>query len=131
MTIDKTTTREVPEDQSRKQILVYEVVRDYIRQRSRANSNTYSQQLDTWLPGEDEEVYFEREEQEIKNIKATPSIHGRVLGMTGDRVKPGEVVALYALLAAVENGDLEVAAEMAEHVPELLWDIFELVDDDA
>lgn len=122
MTTERTSPgREVPEGQSRKQILALECVRDYLRDRSNANELTYSQQIDQWLPENWENVEYSHAETDIVNIKATPEVHGKVTSIAGERVKPGEVLALFALDAAVDNGDFEQAVEFAEEIPELLW----------
>lgn len=125
MTEKPTRQREVPEDQSRKQILTYSKVRDYLRLRSNDSGYTYSQQLEEWLPEDHEEIVHEHPDEDIVNIKATPYVHDIVTSLAGKRVKPGDIVAYYAMLAAVDNGDLEFAAEMAVEIPDILWEIFE------
>jgi hypothetical protein len=112
--------REVPEDKSRKQVLLYEPVRDYLRQRSQVNGMTYSQQISQWLPEDTPEDTFEFADEEIVNIKPTPEIHEAVTGMAGKRVSPGDVITFYGLLAAIENGDLDAAAGFVEKIPDEL-----------
>lgn len=116
------TTREVPEDQRRRQILTIKPVREYIRERTEENGKTYSKQVDEWLPDDWESVTHEFRDDNVVNIKATPGVHEKIDSMTGQRVKPGETLALYVLAAAVENGDLEVAQDIVANVPNLLWD---------
>lgn len=119
--------REVPEDQSRKQILCLKQVRAYLRRRSNENGHTYSRQLDEWLP-DDPDVVHEIEDEDIVNIKATPEVHEQVLALTGKRVKPGDVIAYYGLLDAVERGDYEAAADLAATIPDRLWDVLAQLD---
>lgn len=126
---DDPTEREVPEDQSRKQILVHSRVRAYLRRRSNANENTYSQQLDEWLP-DNADIVHEVPDEDIVNIKATPEVHEQVLALTGKRVKPGQVVAYYGLLDAVEQGHFARANELAATIPDRLWGVLAELDVD-
>lgn len=116
--------REVPEDKSRKQVLLYQPVRDYLRQQSSVNGMTYSQQISQWLPEEPEEDTFEFTDDDIVNIKPTPEIHATVTGMAGKRVSPGDVITFYAILAAIENDDIEEAAMFVEKIPDELAQAF-------
>jgi len=129
MTTERTSEREVPEDKDRKQILVYEDIRSYLRTRSDAESRTYSEQIKQWIPDDWEGTVHEFDEGDIVNIKVTPEVHGQVGSMAGSRVKPGDVLAFYAMLDALDNGDIEVAADFAEYIPRVLWDALAIAGD--
>lgn len=122
---DLNSEREVPKGEQRKQILIPEVVRDYISDQA-GTQRTYSEQVEQWLPTEP--VLHALNDDDMGYLKATPALHARIDTMYGKRVKPGQVVSFYAMLAAARNGDAETAAEFAEFVPEVMWEIMAEVD---
>lgn len=126
---DPSRDPEVPEDKSRKQILVPEQLRDYIRERSREEGNTYSQQVQTWLPEDTPDDYFEFTDEDIVHIKATPECHAEVTRVTGKRVSPGDVIAFFAFMDALEQGHITEAHELTENVPDVLFDLVEQAND--
>lgn len=117
------STREVPEDEKRRQVRVYDDARRYIREQAEANGLTYSQQMEEWMPADDADIVHGFEDEDIVRIKFTPEVHSKVDSLAGKRVKSGQVVAFYAMLAAVENGDHDTVAELMDYVPNVLWDV--------
>lgn len=116
--------REVPEDETRKQILVIEPLRDYLRERAKAEERTYSEQLVEWMPDEWQDYEFTFEGR-IVNIKPTPEVHGMIDSMAGPRVSPGDVIAVFALIDALDRGDVDAAGKIAGAAPDVLWDYVE------
>lgn len=120
---NKVEDREVPEDQSRPQIKLFATVRSYIRQRSDDTGGTYSEVVDGWLPDEIEDDVHAVPDEEIVRFRPTPAIHDKIDRLAGPRVSHAEVIAFYAMCAAVENGDVDVAAEFVDLVPRELLDV--------
>lgn len=121
MSDDESGWGEVDTDEDRKQMRVKDSVRSYMAHRAEATGNTYSEEAAQWLPEPSEDTVLSFEEEDIVRFKATPEIHGRIKDLAGKNVTVGEVLAYYALKDALEQGNLDAAADMAEEVPELLW----------
>lgn len=118
--------RELPEGVSRKQIVTLKSARAYINRRSKEEGKTVSQFLrDDVFPEGWETVDHGYDPDEIVHMKVTPEVDEMIDRMTGSRVDKGEVVAYYALLDALEQGDDETAEELIENVPEVLWEQLE------
>lgn len=134
MSDEMTSTREVPEGQSRKQILLREDVREYLRDLKREEGRTYSEQLEAMIP-EDVDYVIANHPDEIVNIKPTPAAYERVMSVTGPRVSPGDVVAYLVMVELAKRGRMTAAAEVAMDIPDVLWDVLgeafgEVSDDD-
>jgi len=115
--------RELPEGVPRRQIVVLDVVREYLRERSDEEDMTISEFLkETAFPDDWEETLHEYEDHEMARLKLTPAADEMVDGMTGERLDKGEVIAFYVLLDALREGNRGTAEDLIEYVPEVLWD---------
>lgn len=118
--------RELPEGVPRKQIVVLDSVREHVKRRAKSEGKTVSQWLaEDAFPEDWETVYHGYSEDEIVRMKVTPDVDGMVDRMTGGRVDKGEIIAYYALLDALRNGNVVAANEMIEDLPEMLWEQME------
>jgi hypothetical protein len=115
--------RELPEGVPRRQIVVLDVVREYLRERSDEEDMTISEFLkETAFPDDWKETLHEYEDHEMARLKLTPAADEMVDGMTGERLDKGEVIAFYVLLDALREGNRGTAEDLIEYVPEVLWD---------
>ena len=115
--------RELPEGVPRRQIVVLDVVREYLRERSDEEDMTISEFLkETAFSDDWEETLHEYEDHEMARLKLTPAADEMVDGMTGERLDKGEVIAFYVLLDALREGNRGTAEDLIEYVPEVLWD---------
>jgi hypothetical protein len=55
----------------------------------------------------------------------TPQTKERIVAMTGQNISQGDVVTLFVMLGALENGDVDVAEDLAVEIPELVWDLLD------
>ena len=115
--------REIPEGVERKPLRVHKTARDYISQTSDENGRTVSQELNRVLPANWDEIEFGYENDEIAYMKVTPATKNRVKSMSGKNVSQGDVVTMFVMLAALENDDLDVAADLAVDIPTMIWDV--------
>lgn len=117
MPSDDDGEREMPPDQQRKHVRTIEPVKGYLRERAEEEGVTMSVYLDGCLPEDAEPHDYE---DEITHLKVVPDVHAVVKRLAGANVDDGEVVAYYLLLDALDRGDMEAAAEIAEYAPEQL-----------
>lgn len=108
--------------EKRRQIVVLDVVHEYIRRRSRETDMTISQyMLSEVLPDDWDAVVHGFSDGDTARLKVTPSVDEAVDSMAGQKVHKGEVVALYALVDALSvDGEEATAEEMISIVPEQL-----------
>jgi hypothetical protein len=113
-------TRELPEGETRKQVLVHRQVREYIKERKKEDNKTYSQQMAEWLPQDVTEETPPGAVDDIVPLKLTAPVHGDVSTLASGRLRHSQVVAYYAFRAALENNDYEAAAKLASVSPTLV-----------
>lgn len=123
---DPHTNREVPEGELRKKIRIHENVREYLSERSSEEGMTYSELIEEFAPDNWQDVNLDYDSDEVVGIKATPSAHEKVRSMSGSRVLPGEVLTLLVLLDAIEQGNVETAAEFMEFAPKAVWQALDI-----
>lgn len=112
---------EVEPGQRRRQLVILENVRDYIKERSREEDQTISEFLADLFPDDWGTVYHGYNQDDLVYLKVTPDVDKMIDRMAGPRMDKGEVIAYYALLDAATNGD-DTAAEMFEdEVPRAIW----------
>lgn len=115
--------REVDDNTNRKPLRTHTSVRDYLKGQTAGTEKTISQELNDYLPAEWDELEFGYSTDDIAHMKVTPETKQRIVSMTGTNISQGDVVTLFVLLGALNNGDLEEAQELASTVPELIWDL--------
>lgn len=111
--------RELPDDTERKQVRAHRAIRTYVREQSDANDRTYSEQVAEWLP-DPEDASIPGAEDDIIVLKLTPDVHAAVDDLATGRLRHSQVVAYYAMQAAIENGDIAQAAKFASYTPTTL-----------
>lgn len=119
--------REVPPGTQRKPLRTHSSVRDYLKQRTEGSDRTISQELNGYLPADWDELEFGYGNAELAHMKVTPQTKERIVSMTGSNVSQGDVVALFVLLGALENDDIDVAEDIAVTTPELVWDLLNVM----
>lgn len=112
---------EMPSGMKRKHLRIHDSVRQYLRDQTEDTEVTMSQELNSYLPDDWEDIEFGYGGDDICHLKITPELKGRIVSMAGQNISQGDVVTLFVLLAALENGDLEPAEDIAFQVPELIW----------
>lgn len=115
--------REVPEGTQRKPLRIHNSIRTYLKDQIAGTDRTISQELNTYLPADWDELEFGYDNDDIAHMKVTPATKERIVAMTGQNVSQGDIVALFVLLGALDNGDLDAADDIAVGVPELMWDL--------
>lgn len=124
MTTKETSTREIGEDERRRQVKTYSQARKYLRERKKENGLTYSQQIAEWIPEPSEGVVHGMEDP--ARVKVTPAVHERLADMSGPRVNMGDVIAYYAMLDAIERGEIRVAADIVQSIPNVIMEVIAL-----
>lgn len=123
---------ELPPGTQRRQIIALKAVREYLHQRvDETGATSYSEYLDEEvLPEPSDENRIGFEDFEVSRLKVLPEVDEKVDALTGNRARKGEIIAFWALLDALDNGDYETVESLAEYVPELLWGTLEDYDNE-
>lgn len=126
-----TDPRDKESPTARKQILTIRPVRQYVKDHAKDHGMTVSEYLDRCLPVNWNDIIHTYEDDDMVRMKVVSEVHEKVVGMTGDRVNVGEVVAFYVLLDAMARRDYETAAEIVRYIPHLTWNDVNQVEDEV